>query len=348
MPEVMQLISLALINFRNYKKQRFEFSGLTTVITGDNSAGKSNILEAIYLLATGKSFRAEKDEQMVLYGQEFGRVSGETDIGELTVFLSRTKRFLVNGVGKRRMDFVGKLTCVLFRPEDIDLVLGSPSLRREYLDQVLEQTDREYRRSNLAYQKGLRQRNKLLERIRDGEAERKQLLFWDQMLIKNGDIISNKRAEFLELVNQDLKGRGLNLSLQYDKSAISESRLKQYAVNEVAAAKTLVGPHRDEFLFIVQREGKAAKDLSIYGSRGEQRMAILGVKLAEFEFVKKATGEAPVLLLDDIFSELDADNRKEVLNLIDHQQTVITTADIKLLPKKWQKNNLIQLNYGKD
>lgn len=342
-PAVMQLISLTLTNFRNYKKQRFEFNDLTTVIAGDNSAGKSNILEAIYLLATGKSFRAEKDEQMVLYGQEFGRVSGETSEGELAVFLGKPKRFLVNQVGKRRMDFVGQLNCVLFRPEDIDLVLGSPSLRRKYLDQVLEQVDREYRRSNLAYQKGIRQRNKLLERIREGVAERKQLLFWDQMLIKNGDVVSNKRGEFIEFINQDLKGRGLNLSLYYDKSAISKSRLKQYASNEVAAAKTLVGPHRDEFLFIVQRRGKAKKDLSIYGSRGEQRMAVLGVKLAEFEFVKQVVGEAPVLLLDDIFSELDPDNRGEVFKLIDSQQTVMTTADIGLLSKKWQKSKTINL-----
>ncbi len=321
-PKIMKINRLSLQNFRNYKQKRLEFEANITVICGDNSAGKSNILEAIYLLATGKSFRAEKDEQMILYGQEFGRVSAASEAVELEVVLTKPKRFFVNGVAKRMMDFVGQLNCVLFRPEDIDLVLGSPSGRRAYLDSVLEQVDREYRRCNLSYQKGLRQRNKLLERIRDGEAERKQLLFWDNLLIKNGTVISQKREEFLKW-----------LKLEYDPSRISPLRLNQYSREEVLAATTLVGPHRDDFRFIVQRPGKAAKDLSIYGSRGEQRMAVLGVKLGEFEFVWEKAGDKPLLLLDDIFSELDHENRKEIFSLIKKQQTIITTADKHLIPK---------------
>lgn len=322
LPEIMKINRLNLQNFRNYKQKRLEFEANITVICGDNSAGKSNILEAIYLLATGKSFRAEKDEQMILYGQEFGRVSATSEEIDLEVILTKPKRFFINGVAKRMMDFVGQLNCVLFRPEDIDLVLGSPSGRRAYLDSVLEQVDREYRRCNLSYQKGLRQRNKLLERIRDGEVNRNQLLFWDNLLIKNGTIISQKREEFLKW-----------LKLEYDPSRISPLRLKQYSQEEVLAATTLVGPHRDDFRFIVQRPGKAAKDLSIYGSRGEQRMAVLGVKLGEFEFVWDKSGEKPLLLLDDIFSELDHENRKEIFSLIKKQQTIITTADKHLIPK---------------
>lgn len=326
LPKKMKINRLSLQNFRNFKQKRLEFEAKITVICGDNSTGKSNILEAIYLLATGKSFRAEKDEQMILYGQEFGRVSGfveqNLDKVEVEVVLTKPKRFFINGVAKRMMDFVGNLNCVLFRPEDIDLVLGSPSGRRAYLDSVLEPVDREYRRCNLSYQKGLRQRNKLLERIRDGQAKRNQLLFWDQILIKNGDIISQKREEFLKW-----------LKLEYDPSRISPLRLNQYSREEVLAATTLVGPHRDDFRFIVQRPGKAAKDLSIYGSRGEQRMAVLGVKLGEFEFVREKAGEKPLLLLDDIFSELDHENRQEIFSLIKQQQTIMTTADKHLIPK---------------
>ena len=337
----MIIKSLILQNFRSYKKQNVDFSGSTTLIIGNNGVGKTNLLEAIFLLATGSSFRAEKDEQMMLYGQEFGRVIGEIHLGGeksatsevvLGVVLTKPKRFFINNVAKRKMDFIGRLRCVLFRPEDIDLILGSPSIRRHYLDFVLEQADREYRRSSLSYKKGLRQRNKLLERLRNGQAERRQLLFWDKLLIKNGGEITAKREEYLNFVGQKIAKRGMPLKLLYDKSAISEARLKQYERNEVAAAKTLVGPHRDEFRFIYQRAGKLEKDLSLYGSRGEQRMAVFGLKLAELEYAA-----APLLLLDDIFSELDYEHRETVLKLLEKQQTIITTTDEHLIPEKYKR-----------
>ena len=355
----MYLTNLSLQKFRNYRKKSFDFSSNTTLIVGDNGVGKTNVLEAIYLLATGKSFRATREDQMIFYGEELGRVEAEIEdspeeeridlevmmtVGEVAGKKAPRKRYLINGLGKRKMDFVGRLKCVLFRPEDIDLVLGSPSGRREYLDSVLEQVDSEYRRSNLSYQKGLRQRNKLLEKIREGEAERKQLLFWDQMVIKNGEKISDKRGEYLEKVSEDLKKRGMDLRLMYDKSIISPARLKKYADREVWAGRTLVGPHRDDFEFIVKRKGKLEKNLSFYGSRGEQRMAVLGVKLAELKFVKERVEEAPVLLLDDVFSELDDEHRKEIFKLLDKQQTIVTTADEKLMPVKYKsKVEMIKL-----
>ncbi len=351
MPQLSKMIlkNLSLQNFRSYKKQSFEFAANTSLIIGNNGVGKTNLLEAIFLLATGSSFRAERDEQMVFYGQEFGRVSGQVGERELAVVLTKPKRFLVGGVPKRKMDFIGNLRCVLFRPEDIDLILGSPSARRDYLDFVLEQVDRDYRRSSLSYKKGLRQRNKLLERIRENQAERKQLLFWDKLLIRNGGVITSKREEYLEFVSRKIAKRGMPLRLHYDKSVISELRLKQYGGNEIAAAKTLVGPHRDEFMFIYQRAGYLEKDLAIYGSRGEQRMAVLGVKLAELEFmdpprVDEATRveagqseQRPILLLDDIFSELDHEHREAVLRLLEKQQTIITTTDEHLIPEKYKK-----------
>lgn len=342
----MKLISLSLEKFRNYPKSSFVFERETTVIVGDNARGKTNILEAIYLMAIGKSFRATKEEQMILYGQEVGWVRGEVElnsesidleirltVGEVAGQRVQKKRYLVNNLAKRKMDFVGKLKCVLFRPENIELVLGSPSVRRDYLNQVLEQINEEYRRSLLAYSKGVRQRNKLLESIREKQAERKQLLFWDKLLIKNGQTITEKRREYIECVNKELKEREMEISLKYEFSAISESKLENYAEKEIWAGKTLVGPHRDDFVITKKREGKMVKDLSIYGSRGEQRMAILGIKLAELEFMTEDK-ERPVLLLDDVFSELDKDHRKEVLNLIGRQQTIMTTANEEMLSKR--------------
>lgn len=338
-----------------------KFSKNSNLIAGKNGTGKTNILESIYLLATGSSFRAKKGEEMIFYGQELGRVSGDIvkteevglsdieNIETMEIVLTRgevqgekvsKRRYLVNGVKKRKMDFLGRLRVVLFRPEDIELVLGNPSGRRNYLDEVLEQSNREYRRSNLSYQKGLRQRNKLLVKIREGEAERHQLLFWDKLLLKNGEVVSQKRASFLKFVNDNLEKKGLDLSLEYDKSAISESRLNQYKYQEVAAGMTLVGPHRDDFLFVKQRKGKEKKNLSIYGSRGEQRMAVFEVKLAEFEYMDEAIeGEKdrPVLLLDDVFSELDKEHRREVFKLLEKQQTIMTTNDLRMIPKGYLK-----------
>jgi len=362
----MKIKSLSLKGFRNYNKQVFELSDNTSLVVGKNGSGKTNALEAIHLLATGVSFRAKKSTEMIFYGQELARVSGDVSSDGLEVVLTvgevqgdkvPKKRYLVNGVVKRKMDFIGKLRVVLFRPEDIELVLGSPSIRRDYFDRVLEQADREYRRSNLSYQKGVRQRNKLLFRIREGEADRQQLLFWNKLLLKNGEIVSQKREEFLNYVNQKLEEKGLDLSLEYDRSVISEARLDQYAAAEVAAATTLVGPHRDDFLFIKQREGKLKKDLSVYGSRGEQRMAVFQIKLAELEYAQHSLGkpvkkleskgyssstainneERPVLLLDDVFSELDKSKRREVFKLLNKQQTIITTSDVSLMPKRYLK-----------
>ncbi len=352
----MKIKSISLKSYRNYSKKNLDFSKSISLLLGKNGTGKTNLLEAISMLATGKSIRAKREQEMILYGQELARVSGDINGDSLEVVVTTgevqgervpKKKYLVNGASKRKMDFVGRFRVVMFRPEDIELVLGSPSNRRNYLDSVLEQVDREYRRSNLSYQKGVRQRNKVLERIREGEADRQQLLFWNKLVIKNGEIVSLKRKEFIEFVNHKLKEKKSQLQLLYDESVMSEARLSKYAVQEVAVAKTLVGPHRDDFLFITRRKGKAEKDLSIFGSRGEQRMAVFEVKLSELEFADSREGfkltrgvpnlDRPVLLLDDVFSELDREHRREVFELLNKQQTIITTSDEGLMPKKFMK-----------
>lgn len=303
---------LSLQNFRNYTKKEFEF-GEKTLIVGENGVGKTNILEAIYLLATGKSFRADRDSELIKYDCQFAIVKSDG----LQITITDRKKFEVNGIPRRQMDFVGKLRAVLFAPQDMELITGSPSARRRYLDFVICQMDREYRRCLISYEKGLRQRNKLLSMIRDGLAHRSQLYFWDKLLIKNGDYITLARGEYL----RNLSG---NYGVEYDKSIITEDRLKQYEVEEVAAATTLVGPHRDDFLINFN-----GRDVSKYGSRGEQRMAILWLKQGEIKFL----GDDPILLLDDIFSELDHKHREAVSGLVrDYPgQVIATTADEHLL-----------------
>ena len=263
---------------------------------------------------------------------------GEIDVGTDRSEKVARKRLLINGVGKRLIDFAGNFKVVLFGPWDLELVTESPSIRRKFLDTVLSQVDREYRRAILSYEKGLRQRNRLLWQIREDPSitsGRMRLLFWDKLLVKNGDYISQQRGRFIEFINAGnfqfstpMSPKFSNFQLEYDRSAISEARLEQYANEEVAAATTLVGPHRDDFLFRVKgRESKRVKDLSRFGSRGEQRMGVLWLKLAELAFVEDKTDEKPTLLLDDIFSELDYEHRNIVMDVVRNQQTIITTAD---------------------
>lgn len=338
-----------LEDFRNFRKKALEFSDGITLIVGPNASGKTNILESLFLLSTGKSFKAKIEEEMINYEKDLARIKGKLASGMiLEAVLTRglldigndhpervaRKKLSINGVGKRLIDFTGNFKVVLFGPWDLDLVTASPSLRRKFFDTVLSQVDREYRRSILSYEKGLRQRNKLLYRIREEGIPRSQLLFWNQLLIRNGNYITQKREEFIEFINSRPGLNDQKFQLEYDRSVISDGRLAQYAEEEIAAATTLVGPHRDDFVFKIHAGGgysdsrfKISRDLSSFGSRGEQRMGVLWLKMAELNFIEEKTSERPTLLLDDIFSELDHEHRDVVMKLASKQQTIITTAD---------------------
>ncbi|OGG25765.1 hypothetical protein A2960_05485 [Candidatus Gottesmanbacteria bacterium RIFCSPLOWO2_01_FULL_39_12b] len=365
----MIISKLTLQNFRSFPEKEITFSPLVTILLGPNACGKTTILEAIFLLATGKSFRVEKDLEMISFKEEIGRVKGSIEItqldaeqidleivlskGEVMGIKTPMKKYSVNEVGKRMIDIVGRLKVVLFWPEDLELVTDSPSLRRRYLDFVLIQVDREYRRTLLSYEKGLRQRNRLLEAIREKEAHRHQLIFWDQLLIKNGEYITRRREEYIDFVNKlqisndklqiKSKIQNPNYQLEYDRSIISRQRLDQYSQEEVAAGVTLVGPHRDDVKFKIQNskfkiKNEEYRDLSHYGSRGEQRLAVLWLKLGELAYIEAQTGGKPVLLLDDILSELDHEHRKIIFEVIGNQQTLMTMTDKHFIEKNKLKN----------
>lgn len=349
----MNLHEITLQSFRSYSKKTFEFSPETTLIVGPNTAGKTNILEAIMFCATGKSFRADVDRETIAWGSDISRVTAEVNhgaeiapetvtlelvltIGEVQGAHAPMKKYLVNGVPRRMVDFVGNLRAVLFWPEHLELVTDSPSLRRRYLDSVLVQVDREYRRNLFSYERGLRQRNRLLDLINEGKADRRQLLFWNQLLIHAGGYLTDKRGEYIDYINSRQLS-AFSYQVEYDKSVISEARLDQYKEEEAAAKATLVGPHRDDFVVTKYNDDKSYKELSKYGSRGEQRLAVLWMKLAELAFIEQEMGERPILLLDDIFSELDDAHRKLVVDLIGKQQTILTSADegiLEMIPKK--------------
>lgn len=324
-------------NFRSYKKQVFHF-GTTNVIVAPNGAGKSNILEAINLLATGMSERAGLTEEMIAFGQEIATVSGvvehNEERNELAIVLTKGKymgkstpkrKYLVDGVSRTRAALTSKLSCVLFKPEDMRLIEGSPSRRRKHLDEILSLAHPEYGRALSVYEASLRRRNRLLDSIREGLAKREQLSYWDQSIIKNGNILTDYRRKYLDYLSQ-LESSFGSYKLTYDASTISPSRLLQYEAAEVAVGYTLVGPHKDDFM--IESEGR---DLMKFGSRGEQRLAVLFLKLGNLAYLEAILKIKPVLLLDDIFSELDQMHRQEVIKMMAGRQTIVTSAEEETL-----------------
>lgn len=329
----MKLERLTLENFRNYTKQVFHF-GQHTVIVAPNASGKTNILEAIYLLSTGVSERASETSEMIHFGQELASVAGVVELNdersELSVVLTpgvymgkvmSKRRYLVDGVARTRAKFVGVLPSIMFRPEDMRLVEGSPSRRRTFLDATLSMVHPDYGRALSVYEASLRRRNKLLDGMREGVVKREQLAYWDQSIIKNGNILSDYRRALLEYLSQVKTSFG-EYQLEYDASSISPSRLKQYESAEVSVGYTLVGPHKDDFVILSTK-----RDLMVYGSRGEQRLAVLFLKLGTLQYIEEKMGVKPILLLDDIFSELDEEHRVEVVKMTKGRQTIITSTE---------------------
>lgn len=345
----MTLKQLLLQNFRNYSKAIFHFD-TTTVIVGKNTAGKTNILEAIHILSLGKSFRAEKEADLIQSNESLARVEGEIeeykDVKKLAVLLNKkdglfSKRFLVNNIPRRKIDFVSNFYTVLFTPTDIEIITDSPELRRRFFDSVLITTDKRYRLASGIYDKALRQRNRMLQDIKDEKKQYKESDFeyWENLLIENGEIITKGRGEFIDFINERDK-EIFAFSIVYDKSTVTKDRIKRYFETEQKIGITLIGPQRDDFILNFP---SSEKKLSEFGSRGEQRLTLLQLKLLETKYLKTRTGVSPVVLLDDIFSELDEENIKKILGLLPKEQTIITTTHKEFIPERILKRENLKI-----
>ena len=340
----MQIKTISLDNFRSYPKKKFEFSPGVTAVVGPNTAGKSNLLEAIFLLAFGHSPRAQLEREMLRSGEKLAFVRATAHGSEprdLEVVVTEMgKKFRVNGVARRLSDFSQHFHVVLFSPEDLNLVTGSPDLRRRFLDFALGSVDYHYARISSEYDKVRRRRNRLLEQINQERAQELELGFWDAKLLEYGVATQDQRKEFFDEINHDLSEK--KLELDYHLSGLTAERLLEYRPREIAAETSLIGPHRDDFSFLknepMNRLTSEPIDLSAYGSRGEQRRAVLSLKAAELAYVGRRIGSRPVLLLDDIFSELDEENRARVFDLIGEGQTIITTTDLNHIPTPLRKS----------
>lgn len=333
----MFLKQLKLVNFRNYSSLNLDFDGRPTILMGNNAAGKSNLLESIYILSTTKSPRAEEEVELIKTGEEVTRVEGtiEEESGEtqLVVTLSTDpnfkKRVQVNGVARRVVDYVGNFPVILFSPIDINMVIGSPALRRWHLDLSLAQVDSQYKRALTLYEQVLTNRNRVLKRVKEGEGRMDELDYWTNELVKDGEIVSSARKAFLEAMNNFQSPLG-SFKFEFKQNLLTRDRLYEYSSREIAAGATLIGPHRDDF--VVQQEGR---DLAHFGSRGEQRTATLAFKLATLEYMTLTLEKRPVLLLDDVFSELDASHRAHIVEVVGRQQTIMATVELENIPQEF-------------
>lgn len=364
----MYLARLRLSNFRNYARLDFTPKAGVTLIHGQNAQGKSNLLEAIYLLATTRPARGSDAElirwQAAAEGFGVARVNGEAErkAGPVTVDITvapreengsderrggsrATKRLKVNGVARRASDVIGQIAAVLFTASDIDLITGPPASRRRYLDITISQTDPIYVRALQRYQRVLLQRNTLLRRIEEGKGRADELSFWDEQLVREGAQIMHTRQltmAALEIAAREahssLSGGRERLTVAYapqtplpdePSPALGEietrlrAGLRAQQRREIALGQTLVGPHRDDLQFSL--DGVL---VSAFGSRAQQRTAALALRLAETAFLTSADRDPPLLLLDDIFSELDETRRAAVLGALGGaEQVFVTTAE---------------------
>jgi DNA replication and repair protein RecF len=364
----MHLRKLSLMNYRNYQRCLLDLAPGATIFHGDNGHGKTNLLEAVYLLATTKSFRSSVERELMSWRaiQDrvlFSRVEGWATrrAGDLHVEMmlkgdangppsadgapSISKSIKLNGLPARAAQIVGELNAVIFCPEDLELLHGSPASRRRYLDITRSQIDRSYLRALQRYQRVLVQRNTLLRQVRDRRQERSSLAVWNDELVNLGSTIVRQRRLLIGDLNQAMADIYRRLTrterlveLRYRASSQPElgdvsdeearssfrTRLEQYQQRELDQGVSLVGPHRDDFAFLVD-----GVDMGAFGSRGEQRLVAVALKLAEAEVFRALLDDSPVLLLDDILSELDPTRRRFVQEQIQGEfQTLITVADL--------------------
>jgi len=341
----MTLQQLHLTNFRNLgprvadsKNRSFDFSPQTTLVFGPNGAGKTNILEAIFLLAAGVSFRALKNAQMIRWEENFAVIEGKTDKTELKITLQEkngaTKfSFFTDNIQKTRKQFLENFAAVIFLPEDIRIISGSPSRRRDFLDRILSPINWQYRLSLSTYTRALRQRNMILKKIKEGLAKKEELVFWENLMLKNNLIIQKSREEFFSFANlyfsQHKESYFDSLYINYRQSHLSPTVFFDNFGGDLKFGKTSAGNHLDDFFIFDKRFNENAdnQNLAFWGSRGQQRLAVFALKLAEIAFLEQIRGLKPVLLLDDIFSELDKKAKAIVASLLEEYQTVITSTE---------------------
>ncbi|MFH1827216.1 MAG: DNA replication and repair protein RecF [bacterium] len=338
----MLLKKIDLHNFRNFKNNEFIFNPLLTLIIGENSKGKTNILEAIYFLIFGIGFRESREVELINFDNlKQAWVGGEYSLGdvkmEFKVVLKATgesikKFFMIENTQKKHFQYLQEQTkTVLFTPQQIEILTGSPNKRRNYIDVTISSYDFEYKKRLNNYEGALRKRNKILERSSYGSDFDDEISFWNKFLIEQANYITNKRNEYFNFLNKNNKINSYEFNIKYLKNEFSKDRLLQYKNLEQRIKRTVIGPQKDDFEIYIEHSDKEEKNVQKFGSRSEQRLSILWLKFNEINLYEKHYKIKPILLFDDVFSELDTKNKKLVIHLLKKYQAVVTTTEVEVV-----------------
>ncbi len=362
----MYLKTLNLRQFRNYQDQQVEFNAAKTILVGNNAQGKSNLLEAVELLATLRSHRMTRDRDLVQEGEAIAQINAtlerQTGVSDLTLTLRRNGRRSValNGESiRRQMDFLGVLNAVQFSSLDLELVRGGPEGRRNWLDTLLIQLEPVYAHILQQYNHVLRQRNAFLKRhveTLDATSLHSELAVWDAQLATTGTRVIRRRDRAIQRLapiatawHASISGSTEVLQIKYLPNIPLEdnhpeevqqaflAKIQQRAIAEMHQGTTLVGPHRDEIELTINQTPARQ-----YGSQGQQRTLVLALKLAELQLIEEVVKEPPLLLLDDVLAELDLSRQNQLLDAIqDRFQTLITTTHLGSFDSQWLKSSQI-------
>ena len=355
----MVIKSLELSDFRNYKFLNIEFDRGTNILFGDNAQGKTNILEAIYMCATTKSHKGSKDKDIVNFSAPEAHIRAylEKSQDEIRIDMhlrkNKSKGIAIDGQKiKKAADLLGLCNVVFFSPEDLGIIKNGPSERRRFVDMELCQLDALYLHNLNHYNRIVDQRNKLLKDMYLNEDLKETLGIWDMQLSSFGSSIIERRRLFVDQLNEiiydihkKLSGGRETLQVKYEPDVETdqfERQLKLHRERDLKAKMTSVGPHRDDFSFFI-----GDVDIRKYGSQGQQRTAALSLKLSEIELVRKIARDTPILLLDDVLSELDHNRQNDLLNSIGEIQTIITCTGLEeFVNKRFEMNRIFHESEG--
>ncbi|OON88229.1 DNA replication/repair protein RecF [Oribacterium sp. C9] len=336
----MIIESLELKNFRNYQSLKVKLSPGTNIFFGDNAQGKTNVLESIFLASTSKSYRIARDKDLIQFGNDEAHIKMEVRKRNIPYRIdmhlkkNKSKGIAIDEIPiHKASELFGIANIVSFSPEDLGLIKEGPAIRRRFMDLELCQLDKVYLYNLARYNKTLNQRNKLLKDIRIKPSLLDTLSVWDEELVKYGSKVIEIRKEFIEElkdiiidIHHQLTGGVEKLKITYDANVSIDNfqnELLRVRESELKQQVTLAGPHRDDLLFMIDD-----KDIRKFGSQGQQRTAALALKLSEIELVRKKIDDDPILLLDDVLSELDSKRQNYLLNLLSDTQNIITCTGL--------------------
>ena len=347
----MWIKKIKINNFRNYEKEKINLEKNINIFYGQNAQGKTNIIESIFLCSLGKSFRAKKDNEMIKLNEENAIVEVEYEKsdrdGKIKIEIGNKKNIYLNGIKiKKLSELLGNLNIVIFTPDDINILKGGPQNRRRFLDIMISQLRPNYMHILSLYLKTIEQRNKYLRQIKEEHKDENLLEIWDEKLAEYALKIYEYRKEFIEkiikkinIIHNNITNGEEQIELEYITECDSKEKylklLKERRKLDIIKGFTTKGVHRDDFMIYINK-----KDIKIFGSQGQNRTAMLSLKLAELQVIYDEIGEYPILLLDDFMSELDKTRRKNFLENIEGTQVIITGTE------KLDIENLDYLEYN--